>query len=350
MIKIIKFIYVITINVIIFFVGIYAVEVYFEVTDPKKKLPFNGVDDTGTYYTWGNIVVENSYGFREIEFERNKEKDVFRIMVLGDSLTWGAGLKLSERYTNRLQKLLNSHFDDIRFEVLNFAVSGGPTVLERDIFIKYADIVKPDLVIIGFCENDPEPRREENARRYYSYREAYKVIRSWPEFIENNGFPYLAKEVKKGLEKFGETMGWFPSWLEVLGKSYDKSSNDWAEFEKALIDIKSKSDSMGLPAPIFSVLNRGPNKKKPNNFKNPDKVLRIFIDFYRQAEESARIIGFTTVNVEAELAEEFNDKVMAVNSLDAHPNADVNEIYARKLFSLIKDKQDELFINHRYRH
>ncbi len=53
-----------------------------------------------TRYTWGHVVVNNRHGFRERDFVVPKPQGVFRIMVLGDSLTWGQGLGVKERYTN----------------------------------------------------------------------------------------------------------------------------------------------------------------------------------------------------------------------------------------------------------
>jgi len=40
-------------------------------------------------YTWGKPVVKNRFGFREREFAIPKPDNVFRIMVLGDSLNLG---------------------------------------------------------------------------------------------------------------------------------------------------------------------------------------------------------------------------------------------------------------------
>lgn len=57
-------------------------------TDPHRRLPPNGRKD-GVRYTWGQVVKSNKLGFRERELDAQKSPDAWRLMVLGDSLTWG---------------------------------------------------------------------------------------------------------------------------------------------------------------------------------------------------------------------------------------------------------------------
>lgn len=95
-------------------------------------------------------------GFRDdFDIVTPKPKGVFRIIVLGDSLTWGAGLATGERYTNLLSRRLNEEIKESVFEVLNLAHSGAPLIAYRNRLVKYVDILDPDLIIVGFCLNDP---------------------------------------------------------------------------------------------------------------------------------------------------------------------------------------------------
>ncbi len=57
-------------------------------------------------WTWGHRIDNNSFGFREKEFDIPKSEGLFRIMILGDSLTWGAGLAYDQRYSAILDTLL----------------------------------------------------------------------------------------------------------------------------------------------------------------------------------------------------------------------------------------------------
>ncbi|MYH27884.1 MAG: SGNH/GDSL hydrolase family protein [Acidobacteria bacterium] len=135
---------------------LYGAELVF---DPHRRLPVNARID-GVRYTWGHRVENNGYGFRERDFTSPKPSGVYRVMVLGDSFTWGAGLAVEERYTAIAEALLNeaSHRGRFEFEVLNFGLRAAPTTEERDVLRDYKDLVRPDLIVVGFCINDPQPR------------------------------------------------------------------------------------------------------------------------------------------------------------------------------------------------
>lgn len=99
----------------------------------------------------------NSKGFRDREFSVNKPKNTFRIICLGDSVTFGWPNKSEEAYAKRLEALLNEKIKTYRFEVINAGVLGyasyqGLKYLETEI-IKY----HPDLVTVHFGPNDAAP-------------------------------------------------------------------------------------------------------------------------------------------------------------------------------------------------
>ena len=71
----------------------------------------------------GSVTI-NSLGFRGHEIERKKSKDRFRIVVIGDSFTFGLGVGDFLTYSAQLEKILNVA-DKNQFKVLNLGVPGG---------------------------------------------------------------------------------------------------------------------------------------------------------------------------------------------------------------------------------
>lgn len=99
----------------------------------------------------------NSRGLRDREFAYVKEKGSYRILCLGDSFTFGHGVRLDQTWPKHLEKLLNANSENTRYELINAGVDGYGTHQEfvylRGEGIKFV----PDLVIVGFFgANDVE--------------------------------------------------------------------------------------------------------------------------------------------------------------------------------------------------
>jgi len=99
----------------------------------------------------GAEVEINSHGLRDKEYRLEKQENVYRILVLGDSWTFGTGMNLDETYVKQLEKLLNTNDPSREYEVINCGVGGYNTVREVELFKeKNLILFNPDLVIIGY--------------------------------------------------------------------------------------------------------------------------------------------------------------------------------------------------------
>jgi len=100
----------------------------------------------------------SSMGLRAREFSSPKPAGVFRIALLGDSVTFGLFCERDELFASELERLLNSYAPpgSPRYEVLNMGVAGYNTrqVVRRLQILGPA--VEPDLVIYGYVLNDPQ--------------------------------------------------------------------------------------------------------------------------------------------------------------------------------------------------
>jgi hypothetical protein len=328
-----KYLSVVVINVLLIALILYAFEF---IVSPKDELPVNGRLN-GEEFTWGHRVENNKLGFREREIELAKPAHTYRVIVLGDSLTWGVGLAPESRYTAVTEMLLNNTADNITFEVLNFGIIGAPTVLERDTLREVKDVVKPDLIVVGFCLNDPQPESQDYSveREALSNSAAGRIVKFFSRLLRSAGLTHSGRKMKEAFYVSAEKNGRIPVWQTALQRSYEPGSKDWEAFVQALEDIKAVSDELGLPAPVFTILNQGTYTDRPTNYRDPDEALELYLRWYHQAEEAAREIGFTTYHHEEEIAGQLNDESLAVNILDGHPSANLNRIYADKLYDKI---------------
>lgn len=284
-------------------------------------------------YTWGQKINWNELGFREKEFKLQPFNG-FRIMVLGDSLTWGAGLSESQRYSNLLGEYLREGYLDKNIEVLNFGLSGGATTDERDILQKYYQVLKPDLVIVGFCLNDPQPEAQNwsQEREYY-----FNKIKPFSNFLSKIRFRGTLYILTRTYENFLLKTDKIPFWTEALNRTYELESKEWREFRQSLKDIVKMSGEITPHPPLFVSLNQGVSKKEPTDYNNQsDEFLNLFLKWYHQAEEAAAEAGFITTNYEEEFRTELKNHIMAVvPGKDGHPTFEMNKIYAKKLADVI---------------
>ncbi len=102
-----------------------------------------------------DIIKINSDGFRDYEYNKKKPKNVFRIAVVGDSVTFGWRQRLEDTYPKKLEQLLRQNEGgNLKFEVLNFGVGGYNAEQEIELVKTKVINYEPDLIIIGFCPND----------------------------------------------------------------------------------------------------------------------------------------------------------------------------------------------------
>ena len=107
--------------------------------------------DGRTYFARRSFppITINHLGFREREVGP-KQPGRFRIAIVGDSLTWGQGLEVGERFSELIERSLGA-----RYEVLNFGIPGD-NMPEHLQVLERALGVAPDFVVLQLYINDFE--------------------------------------------------------------------------------------------------------------------------------------------------------------------------------------------------
>ncbi|MEZ4768166.1 MAG: SGNH/GDSL hydrolase family protein [Caldilineales bacterium] len=96
----------------------------------------------------------NSLGLRSPEVERTKPAGTTRILVLGDSVAFGWGVRSEDTFASQLASLLATVYPDRRFEVINAGVSGYGTWQELQWLKQTGVDLQPDVVIVQAHLND----------------------------------------------------------------------------------------------------------------------------------------------------------------------------------------------------
>ncbi len=109
------------------------------------------------YTGWfaGVPVKINSLELRDNrEYALEKSPRTIRLLVLGDSVTFGHGSVYEYTYPALLEQKLKAWRPDLDWQVWNAAVPGYNTSQELAQLLEVGPRFKPDLVIVGFFEND----------------------------------------------------------------------------------------------------------------------------------------------------------------------------------------------------
>ncbi len=97
----------------------------------------------------------NRLGLRDPrEYDLAKKANTFRILVLGDSVTFGHGSVYEHTYPFLVEQELRAWRPDIDWQVWNAAVPGYNTSQELAQLLDVGPRFKPDLVVVGVYEND----------------------------------------------------------------------------------------------------------------------------------------------------------------------------------------------------
>lgn len=126
---------------------------------PDKKTGYSLIPSRETHLKYNNydyFVRTNSLGLASPEVDMAKTPDEFRIFIIGDAFTMPEGMEYESAYPFLLEKKLRQSFPERKISVINGGVTGfGPNEFLAQLE-KYADTIKPDLVINQFFVNEFE--------------------------------------------------------------------------------------------------------------------------------------------------------------------------------------------------
>lgn len=112
---------------------------------PSVHVVFDRID-------YQRIVTHNSQGFRDRERSLGTPQGTVRILVFGDSMTWGWGVEDNETYPAVLEEML--HAEGFTVEVLNMGFFGYGLGQQYVLWQEVGKAYQPDIVLQGLFWND----------------------------------------------------------------------------------------------------------------------------------------------------------------------------------------------------
>jgi len=195
----------------------------------------------GHAFLMGSEMQINSQGLRDYEYPLAKPSGVYRILLLGDSTTLGWGDPLQDTAAKILERKLNAeHVPGIeRFEAINAGVGNYDTVQEVTYYETRGRAFHPDLVILVYFINDPEPVPVE--------KKGFLIDRSYLIAFLTNRFDGVLRR-----------LGTRPDWKTYYSSLYNDDLPGFQACKAALKDLAAatRNDNTKLVVAILPELHQ----------------------------------------------------------------------------------------------
>ncbi len=277
-----------------------------------ERRPAKVEGDEHAYY-WHNILhVHNRDRMRRVGEFPPKQADTFRIIVLGDSLTYGYGIAEEDTYPRVLERELGKTF---RVEVLNLGVSGAQSEDVFKILRRHFPVLQPDLVMYGVCLNDFLPSGVDQ----YESNRAYPVpIPYKHHFIEKT---LTGKLLEKHYDSLLMRLGLRVDFFTDILRDFDGYQTRFARDVKA---INAFVRAHGLSPVVAMVLQQYPDTKG----KGYQVVLA--------AERHLRKAGMRVIPADY-IRRNDGRKDWMVSPWEGHPNEKANRAFAEEIAKVLVD-------------
>jgi lysophospholipase L1-like esterase len=254
------------------------------------------------YYWHGALHVEDKNAFRRTT-PIVADEAAFRILVIGDSLTYGSGVADEATYSSVIASELSKR--GFRVQVTNLGVQGAQSEDILRILRTNIEVARPHLVIYGICLND-------FLASGHGQEEGINVPRrlQWSA---------LAALTVRSLNQAGMKLGIFRDFAgqirEDLPRLEPRFRNDLAAMNRLVTE-------RGLPPVVTMVLDQYPSLNGPMH------------DLALVAERAAESADMDVIPTD-EYYRKYDGRALNVSNWEGHPNVEAHGIFARMFLSHI---------------
>lgn len=265
------------------------------------------------FYWHGILHHWDKRGMRRFKPFPSKKEKVCRIMVVGDSLTYGHGVEEENTYGRVLEGILSEEY---HIEVLNLGICGLQSRDILEIVLEFAPILKPDLFVYGICLNDFLP----------SGVGQYKNNLRWPFPLPGYIKSRLARQTYTG-KFFERAYDQLLIRIGIRSDFYDDILENFKNYQGRFADDLLRMNSFvvknGFP-PILAVVFH----QRPVYSGRGHRIARI-------AEAAVQKAGMTVVPTD-EYFKKYDGQSMRVSKWEGHPNRKAHRILAEMLAPVIR--------------
>lgn len=261
-------------------------------------------------YWLNKLHVYNSDSFRHIgDYVRDDSKR--RIVVVGDSLTYGVGVAAEDAYPAVLEDMLKRRNPETQLVVYNLGVPGRQSEDVARIAEKWVPKLKPEIVIYGICQNDFLPSLMPQYDNNMRWKFPLPRFITKPLETKTRVGNLFADRYNRLLMSLGIRNDFYTDILRDIGNYQERFARDLHRLNTLV------TKETGRPA-VAMVLDQFPGEPDTTS----DRITRL-------AERIAREAGMDVVPTDDYYRKYAGSGVqLYVNHWEGHPNEKAHRIFA----------------------
>lgn len=253
------------------------------------------------------LVTYNEHGLRDRPI-LSKGENEYRVLALGDSVTFGTGVDQDKTFAARLEPLLQERLHR-PVRVINSGVGGYNTVQEVTYFKQQGLTLQPNLVMLTYVQNDVEV----NKGPFDPWAQSSPWGKSFPDMV----ITMVGKLWFYRLVHHTYTYA-LPKPQSGPALTSQQESRGWRESMSALEELVSICEEHKIPLVVFF------------RRMHPDENNLLLTDVVRHAKGAP-------VKDMAPWFEGINVSSVVNSKVDGHPNAEGHRVMAEHMAEDISD-------------
>ena len=246
----------------------------------------------------------NPDGLRDAEHPTARDGR-YRIIFLGDSLTFGWGVEQDQTFKTLLETALNRRYPT---EIINFGTGNYNSEQEVNLFIEKGLKYRPDKVVVFYFINDAEPTPKKASMAFLYHSRLVTLAWSRLHALESN---------------LGDRNNYYRTYYADL---YRPDAPGWKKAQAALQQLRDVCAANGIALQVVLLPELHSLREYP--FSNEHAVVATYL----------RSIGVPVLDLAPKFTDQAEPMRLWVAPDDAHPNALAHKLIAEKAEDFIAER------------
>ncbi len=245
-----------------------------------------------------------------------KPDGVFRVFVLGDSFTWGTNVEADATYPRHMEWLLARAGG--AFEVYNFGIAGSCTADQLRL-LERLPALEPDLVIVGYFLNDPDPGRIQPP----GITEVALRLESpprWERFLREHS------RLGQAVLKRYWTRKLVDAQVAYFRGIFDPEGSAWKRHTAELARLRQRAGELGLDVRVAIWPHLG--------FRLDG--LYPFLEVHARLTDTFEALGIESIDLLDTFRDMSHERLQAIPGRDPHPNEIAHRVAAEAILGWLR--------------